>query len=446
MKTIEKPGHISVIGAGYVGLTTAVIFANSGIKTFLIDVNKDKIYSINRGKSPFFEENINGLINSAIMSRMLVPTTSYAKVIPKSDIIFCCVGTPDNADGSSNLRFVFDSLKEAAVLAKNGVIFVQKSTVPVGTGSKLMKSLRNTAPKLDFSYVSNPEFLREGTAVADSLNPDRIIIGGDEIRALQNVADLYLAVGSGPLESSIKKADFIYTTLESAELIKVSANAFLALKISFANSIAKLSDKVDADVVEVMDGIGKDRRIGRAFLNAGRGYGGGCFPKDVSGLISTAKDSGVELEIMSAASAVNSSMPDYVVDKLQSRAGTLRGKRIALLGLSFKAGTSDTRRSPSVVLANSFIKRGATVLAYDPEAKFEDGELSNKVRLVKNFESAVRGSNIAVVATDWPEFINMNFEQIAKLMKGNVLVDCMNALDKRRAVKAGLDYLGVGRS
>lgn len=332
-------------------------------------------------------------------------------------------------------------------------IYIQKSTVPVGTGKQIEEQFNNDGRKL--AYVSNPEFLREGTAVTDSLWFDRIVVGGNNKKANQQVIDLYksiekhrdsiskLAKLKGPKNH---KGEYFTSNRNSAELIKVTSNAFLALKISFANSIAKLADNADADVVEVMDAVGADKRIGRAFLNAGRGYGGGCFPKDVSGLIASADEHGVEMSIMTAATEVNESMAGYISNKAKDVLGDLKTKKIAVLGLAFKAGTSDARRSPGVKLANILARNGSLVSVYDPKANHEASEdLRRDITICKDINTAIKDADAIFVATAWPEFSGAKLVDWKKLMKGNLLIDCDNSFDPSDVVKAGLEYMGVGR-
>lgn len=442
---------IAVIGSGYVGVTTAAIAANSGYKVHLIDVNPARVDVLKTGKSFFYEEGIDNLLTEGIKSGNLLPSTDYSPGIAEAELIFSCVGTPDNPDGTSNLSYVFQAAKTAAETMKNDAIYIQKSTVPVGTGRKVIKLLPDSV-----RYVSNPEFLREGTAVFDTLFFDRIVVGSDDKNAAKTVAELYEAIQSKREETAslaaidrpekVSPEKYIVTNLESAELIKVTANAFLALKISFANSIAKLADEASADVIEVMDGVGADLRIGRAFLNAGRGYGGGCFPKDVSGLIGSAADFGVDMPILTAAQEVNASMPGYIASKAQAKLGTLTNKKVAVLGLAFKAGTSDARKSPGVKIANILNKSGASVKAYDPHANGEAREeLYEKVKTCDTIDEAIRDADAIFIATDWPIFKELDLTYTAKLMNGKLLVDCMNCIDRTKAKAAKLDYLGVGR-
>ncbi|HSX42931.1 MAG TPA: UDP-glucose/GDP-mannose dehydrogenase family protein [Candidatus Saccharimonadales bacterium] len=454
---MEQRSQITILGTGYVGLTTAALTAMAGMKTYVVDPNPRRLESVRAGRSFFYEEGLDALVAEAVHTGMLIPTDSYAEAVPESDIVISSVGTPDNPDGSSNLTYVFAAAKEAAQYLKPSAVYVQKSTVPVGTGAKVQQAF--TEAGVSNAYVSNPEFLREGTALFDSLWFDRIVVGGNHTEALERVMDMYRNIeqqrdtiartASLTPPARIQKGAYISVSLESAELIKVTANAFLALKISFANSIARLSDKVGADVVEVMSAVGADQRIGRAFLNASRGYGGGCFPKDVSGLIAAGLEQGVELEIMQAAQAVNASMPGYILEKLQlALGGTLQGKSIAVLGLSFKAGTSDARRSPGIAMANLLTEAGATVHAYDPKAR-EEAEhlLHDAVTFLEDAGQALHGVEAVIVATDWPEFVDMDLVATAAQLQGaRVLVDAMNRFSSDAVRAAGMQYIGVGRA
>ena len=446
---------ISVIGSGYVGTTTAAILANAGHEVFALDIDKRKVDSINSGKSPFFEAGLDNLLRSAIDKKTLRATTNYSEAIPGARVIFSCVGTPDNPDGSSNLNYIYSSAQEAAKYIDQGVVFVQKSTVPVGTGEKVARIFKNKK----VGYVSNPEFLRESTAVLDTILFDRVVVGGDN-KNTKPVIDLYKDIEnnskkiselSGILidtkEIEENRGLYIETTLQSAELTKVTANAFLATKISFANSIAKLADATGADINEVMDIVGADKRIGRAFLNAGRGYGGGCFPKDVTGLISSAHEYGVDISLMDSVSSVNASMPGYVANKLAAEyRGDLYGKSVAILGLAFKSGTSDARRSPAVAIANTLARKGVHVNAYDPQAIEEASQdLVRSVEICDSVNQAANGVDAAIVATHWPEFDNIDFDKLLASMNGNVFVDAMNSFDRKKLSDTGFKYVGIGR-
>lgn len=446
-----KIQNITVIGSGYVGTTTAAFLANAGFNVVALDIDKKKVKIINSGKSPFFEAGLDELIAAGIKKKTLVATTNYGDALHQADVVISCVGTPDNPDGSSNLKYVFAAAESSKPYLKSGAIYVQKSTVPVGTGRKVIPLLSR-----DTHYVSNPEFLREGTAVYDTLLFDRIVVGGDNKEALETVLSVYKNIANNAVEiSSITggiagnkaanhKGNYIDTTLESAELIKVTANAFLALKISFANSIAKLCDEANADAKGVMDGIGADKRIGRAFLNAGRGYGGGCFPKDVSGLISSSLEFGVEMPIMHAATEVNESMAGYIVEKVKKQLGGLSDKRVTTLGLAFKSGTSDARKSPAVKIANYLQSEGGKISAYDPEANHEAQEdLHKEIVICDDAETAVKDAEIIFITTDWPEFTDLSWLDVAKNVR--TVVDCMNCLNRDIIEDKDITYIGVGR-
>jgi UDPglucose 6-dehydrogenase len=443
---------VSVIGSGYVGVTTAAIAVNAGHKVHLIDINPERIKVLKSGKSFFFEKGIEPLIRKGIDSGMLIPSTSYSPGISESDIIFSCVGTPDNPDGTSNLSYVYAAAKTTSKHMKKQAVYVQKSTVPVGTGKDVLRILED-----DSLYVSNPEFLREGTAVMDTLFFDRIVVGGNNKKANQTIIEFYRSIeekrdtiariaGLNMAAQPRSDGEYFSMNIESAELTKVTANAFLALKISFANSIAKLADQTDASVTDVMDAVGSDKRIGRAFLNAGRGYGGGCFPKDVSGLIGSASQHGVEMPIMVAATDVNESMPGYIASKAQIALGKLKGKKIAVLGLAFKAGTSDARKSPGVKIANILDHGGATVSAYDPQANEEAREdLRKGIVIYESIAAATDSVDAVVIATDWPELIKIDLSALQKTIKGDLLIDAVNCYNPENVKDCKLKYIGVGR-
>lgn len=453
---MEKSTTITILGTGYVGLTTAALTAVAGMKTYVVDPNPSRLASVREGRSFFYEEGLDALIAQAIGDGMLIPTDSYQESVPESDIVISSVGTPDNPDGSSNLNYIFAAATEAAKYLRPGAVYVQKSTVPVGTGQKVRALFADAG--ITNPYVSNPEFLREGTALFDSLWFDRIVVGGEDGGALERVQTVYKTIeahreaiaklsGLQP-PANRQPGRYITTKLESAELIKVTANAFLTVKISFANSIARLSDAVGADITEVMDAVGADRRIGRAFLNAGRGYGGGCFPKDVSGLIAAGLEHGVELEMMRASQAVNEAMPGYVIEKLQQTLDNrLEGRLVAVLGLAFKSGTSDARRSPGVKLANMLAAAGAEVRAFDPKAHEEAAPLLDSgVRFAAGISEALQDADAVIIATDWPEFIAQESSEYAERLRGTVFVDAMNCFDADAVKAAGLYYIGIGRA
>lgn len=446
---------ISVIGCGYVGLTTATVLASCGYKVYAVEKDPKRLSVLKSGKSFFYEPGIDELIAKGLDNKNLIITDDLESSVAKSDIMFSCVGTPDNPDGSSDLTYVFGVAEQASKVLKPKTIFVQKSTVPVGTGQKVKAIFAKNNCRS--AYVSNPEFLREGSAIHDTLFPDRIVVGGKSSADNEAVIEIYKSVIANhnsvakianitPLDTATK-TNYISTTLASAELIKVTANAFLALKISFANSIAKLADKANANAVDVLEAVGADKRIGNDFLKAGRGYGGGCFPKDVSGLIHSAHEYGVNLEIMKSATAVNESMPEYIVAKaLESLGKPLNGRPVVVLGLAFKAGTSDTRRSPAITIANLLVSKGAKVKTYDPQASQESKEdLDQKIVIESSLSSALKNTKVIFVATDWDEFVEMDLREAQKLSKAELFVDCMNRFDSKVVGANNFKYVGVGQ-
>jgi UDPglucose 6-dehydrogenase len=446
----QKP-IICIIGCGHVGLTTAAVLANCGFEVRAIEINPERLKIVQSGRSFFYEVGVDALLQSAFSKKSLTVTDAYEMAVPGSDIVFSCVGTPDNPDGSSNLSYIFDAAARAVALMKPDAIFAQKSTVPVGTGAKIERLFREAGRPI--RYVSNPEFLRESTAIRDTLWFDRIVAGSDNnaaaeavlnfCRTIEDCRDDISSIAQIKIPQSPPQTQYIRTTRNSAELIKVTANAFLALKISFANSIAKLAAQTDADIVEVMGAVGADPRIGRAFLNAGRGYGGGCFPKDVSGLIRSAEEYGVNLEVMGAAVEVNESMPHYILNEAAQAFGSgFSGHTVTVLGLAFKAGTSDVRRSPAINIANTLADQGAAVRVYDPQAATgAQPLLSTSIQICKTLQAALQNAACIFVATDWPEFIQFDWRDAAS---AKLIVDCLNCLDPQKVRIHGATYLGVG--
>lgn len=470
---MQKNTVITIAGTGYVGLTTATVLANVGYKVWTIDVDSKKIKTIKEGKSYFFESGLDQFIKKSIDNKKLLPTTDYNEAIKESDIVFSCVGTPDKKDGTPNLDFIYQVVEEVAkTCKKNGkkeIIFVQKSTVPVGTGKKLIEYAKKINSELNLRYVSNPEFLREGSALYDTLVVDRIVIGSKDLEARDEVAKLFKNVNEFAINlkhdgytdyasvyhnsfADAEKIDFSKKIqmmgVESAELVKVTANAFLSLKISFANSIAKLADATGANVQEVMNGVGADIRIGRSFLYPGIGWGGGCFPKDVSGLIIVSKEYGVPQTIMEEAVNVNNGMINYVIEKGQKLMNSdIKGKKIAVLGLSFKPGTSDIRKSPAIKLCNELVKRGAIVKSYDPQAMEEaKHDLKKEVELVKNIEECITNANLIFIATEWKEFLAYDWKKGKTVVGDSCIVDARNCLDPKKMIADGWAYTDIGRN
>jgi UDPglucose 6-dehydrogenase len=424
------PEPIGVIGTGYVGLVTAAGFAELGSDVWCIDVDRAKIERLRRGEIPIYEP---GLAEALERRRaQLHFSTDIRDAVENARMLFVAVGTPPTPSGDADLsavRAVVDALPPSQTHA-----VVMKSTVPVGTGRTIRRAFEDQG-KGGLAYVSCPEFLKEGSALADFMMPDRVVIGDDGGWAGDAVAALY-----APLSVPI-----IRTDVASAEMVKLASNAFLATKISFVNEIANVCEQTGADVIEVTRGMGLDKRIGRAFLQAGIGYGGSCFPKDVSALKQLAGNSGYHFQLLSAVIEVNSLQKRRVVAKLRKHLGSLVGRQIALLGLAFKPNTDDMRDASALVLASRLHAEGATVRAFDPIAHEQARSLLGGVDLFDSALEAVAGADAVVLVTEWPEFSELDWSDVARLMRGRTVIDGRNALDPRSVAAAGLTYEGIGR-
>ncbi len=428
---------ITVIGVGYVGLVTGTCFAELGNQVIGVDIDQKKIDNLKNGIIPIYEEGLTDLVKKNYKSKNLSFTTKVSEAVKKSDIIFIAVGTPPMPDGSVNLEYV-KSAAESIGKAMNGYkVIINKSTVPIGTGD-LVKRIISQNYKGDFDIVSNPEFLREGTAVYDFMHPDRIVIGNGSKKAKKIVNDLY-----SPQNSII-----INTDIKTAELIKYASNAFLATEISFINSIANICEKIGADVTKVSQGMKLDNRIGqKAFLKAGIGYGGSCFPKDVKGLIQIAHENGVRFGILDAVEDANAAQKQSLLPKIQSLLGDdLHGKNITVWGLAFKPNTDDMREAPSLVIIKQLLDRDVKVTVVDPiavnPAKLI---LGDTVTYEKDLIKSVLNTDCLVIATEWAEFKNVDLKQIKKSMKKNNIVDGRNIFNKKEMKELGFNYLSVGR-
>ena len=421
---------IAVIGTGYVGLVTAAGFAELGSQVWCVDVDAGKIARLQRGEVPIYEP---GLAESLARSReRLHFSTELAPALEHARLLFVAVGTPPTYSGDADLSAVHSVVD--AMPASNRHALVMKSTVPVGTGASI-KRLFAERGKSGFTYVSCPEFLKEGSALEDFLHPDRVVVGDDGDWAGDAVVELY-----APL-----KAPLVRTDIHSAEMVKLAANAFLATKISFINEIANVCEETGADVLEVARGMGLDRRIGSHFLRPGIGYGGSCFPKDVSALKQLAGNSGYHFQLLTAVIEVNELQKRRVMSKLQKHLGTLVGTTVALLGVAFKPQTDDMREASSLVLAARLQADGARVRAYDPVAAEEASKLMLGVDFFDSPLEAIDGADACVLVTEWPEFAEVDFSEVAARMRGNVVVDGRNFFDRARVEEAGLTYEGIGR-
>lgn len=450
--------QVTVVGAGYVGLTTGAVLAYLGHRVTVVDLDQARVEGLRAGKVPFFEPHLEEILG--LSQGRLTFTSRYEEAIPKAEAVFVAVGTPPGPDGAPDLSQVRSAAQGIGQhLGPGFTVVVNKSTVPVGSGNYVEALVRRAywethgeEPRA-FAVASNPEFLREGQAVYDSLYPDRIVVGAEDRRALEVLRELYEPI----LEQSFPPPPFlprpermgavplITTDLASAELIKYGANAFLAMKISFINELAALAERVGADIREVARGIGLDSRIGPRFLQAGLGWGGSCFPKDTLALVAMGREYGVSMPLVEATREVNALQRRRVVDKLLGELKTLKGRSIALLGLSFKPHTDDLRESPALELAALLVERGAFVRAHDPVAiPRAQREVSLGLEYAKTPEALLRGADAAVLATDWPEYRTWPWETLREFMRTPLVVDARNHLDRDRLVAAGYRYLGIG--
>jgi UDPglucose 6-dehydrogenase len=426
-----EPQPIGVIGTGYVGLVTAAGFAQLGSDVYCIDIDVDKIERLKRGEIPIYEPGLEDLVTSN-RERMHF-STDIAEALERTRLLFVAVGTPPTYSGDADLSAV-DAVVDS-MPASDRHALVMKSTVPVGTG-RAIKRMFAEQDKQGFRYVSCPEFLKEGTAVADFLNPDRVVIGDDQDWAGDAVAELY-----APLDAPLVRTD-----IASAEMVKLASNAFLATKISFINEIANVCEETGADVIEVAKGMGLDNRIGNKFLQAGLGFGGSCFPKDVAALKQLAGNSGYHFQLLNAVIEVNELQKRRVMSKLHKHLGSLVGKRIALLGLAFKPNTDDMREATSLVLSARLQADGATVVVYDPVAEAEARKLILGAEFAPAAMDCVEGADAVVLVTEWAEFKDLDWAQAAKAMRGKLVIDGRNALDMQAITGAGLTYEGIGRT
>jgi UDPglucose 6-dehydrogenase len=420
---------IGVIGTGYVGLVTAAGFAALGSEVYCVDIDAEKVRGLQAGRVPIWEPRLEELI--AEHRDRLHFSTDLAPAIEHARLLFVAVGTPPTYSGDADLSAVHAVVD--AMPASDSHALVMKSTVPVGTGESIRRTL--TQQRKGFAYVSCPEFLKEGSAVTDFLEPDRVVIGDDGDWAGDAVEALY-----APLNAPVVRTD-----VKSAEMVKLASNAFLATKISFINEIANVCEETGADVVEVARGMGLDDRIGPKFLQAGIGYGGSCFPKDVAALKQLAGNSGYHFQLLNAVIEVNELQKRRVIAKLQKHLGSLVGKEIALLGLAFKPNTDDMREASSLVLSARLQAAGAHVRAYDPVAEEQAAKLIRGVQLASSAQEAITGADAVVLVTEWPEFKVLELEEVAGAMRGSLLVDGRNFLDPGAARAAGLTYEAVGR-
>jgi UDPglucose 6-dehydrogenase len=432
--------RVVMIGAGYVGLVSGVCFADFGHQVICIDKDATKIAALKRGEIPIFEPGLAELVELNVRQGRL-EFAAEASRVGEAEAIFIAVGTPSRrGDGHADLSFVYQAVREIAPLLSATAIVITKSTVPVGTGDQIENILRENRPDAEIQVVSNPEFLREGAAIQDFKHPDRIVVGSEDDRARKVLAEIYrpLYLNAPPI---------IYVSRRTAELIKYASNAFLATKITFINEIADLCEQVDADVQEVARGMGLDNRIGAKFLHAGPGFGGSCFPKDTSALIKTAHDHGVPLRLVETVSAVNEQRKRAMARKVvQALGGSVRGKTVAVLGLTFKPNTDDTRDSPAIPLITALHDLGATVRGYDPAGMEQAKPHLPDVHYCQSAYSAAEGADAVVIATEWEQFRALDLSRLKGLMNQPLVVDLRNVYRDDEMRRAAFRYIPIGRA
>ena len=428
--------EIAVIGVGYVGLVTGACFADLGNRVICLDINEEKVEKLKRGAMPIYEPGLEELVLRNVQAGRLSFTTDYAAALKDAEFAFIAVGTPEGVDGEADLRYVRMAAESIAEVLDHPVVIVNKSTVPVGTGDWVADIIRARRPDdVSFSVVSCPEFLREGSAISDFMNPSRVVLGSLDREAAEQVAQLHL-----PLRSTI-----MITDLRTAEMIKYASNAFLATRISFINEIANICEALGADVKEVATGMGYDPRIGSAHLDAGIGYGGSCFPKDVKALAHMAATHGRHPQLLHAVMEINADQRRQVVRKLRSLLGDLRGVTVGLLGLAFKPNTDDMREAPAGTIARYLISEGAHVRAYDPVASEVARRLLPEVELAPDPYTLAQGCDALVAVTEWNEFKHLDLARIRDSMNRPLLVDGRNVYDPAAVRALGFTYQGVGR-
>lgn len=432
--------RVAIVGTGYVGLVSGACIADFGHDVVCVDKDVAKIEALQRGEIPIFEPGLQDLVGANVKEGRLSFTTALEEPVRAADAVFLAVGTPSRrGDGHADLSYVYDAAREVAAALDGFTVVITKSTVPVGTGDEVERIIFEARPDADVSVVSNPEFLREGAAIYDFKHPDRIVIGTQDERAKEVVAEIYR-----PL--SLNQAPIFYTTRRTAELIKYAANAFLATKITFINEIADLCEKVGADVQEVARGMGLDNRIGAKFLHAGPGFGGSCFPKDLRALIKTAQDHEVPLRILEAVAAVNDTRKRAMARKVSAIfSGALRGKTVAVLGLTFKPNTDDVREAPSLALIAALQDLGARVRAFDPAGMSQAQALLQNVVYCEDAYACAEAADALVIATEWEQFRALDLDRLRDLMACPVVVDLRNIYRAEDMNRRGFAYACIGR-
>jgi UDPglucose 6-dehydrogenase len=433
--------RIAMIGAGYVGLVSGACFADFGHHVVCVDKDADKIAALNDGEIPIYEPGLSDLVASNVRQRRLAFSTDLKSTIAGTEVIFIAVGTPSRrGDGHADLTYVYDVARElAGALPTKFTVIVTKSTVPVGTGDEVERIIRDESPNADFAVVSNPEFLREGAAIRDFKHPDRIVIGSEDKRAAAIMGEVYR-----PLY--LNAAPILHTNRRTAELTKYAANSFLATKITFINEVSDLAEKVGANIQDVARGIGLDNRIGSKFLHAGPGFGGSCFPKDAMALIKTGQDNEAPLRIVETVVAVNDQRKRAMARKVANAfGGNIRGKSVAVLGVTFKPNTDDMRDAPSIPLITALQDMGASVRVFDPIGMDQARKVLTDVSFCDDAQDCVRGAHALVVVTEWEQFRALDLKELATIMACPVIIDLRNIYSPEDAMRNGFHYCGVGR-
>lgn len=428
---------LAFIGAGYVGLVSGTCLAEIGHSVILVDNNKDKIAKLKKGTIPIYEPGLVELVKKNVAAKRLTFTTSLPDAVQASDVIFIAVNTPPQPNGKADLSYVAGAAREIAEAAQSYKVIVDKSTVPVNTGERVAETVkRYNKREIDFDIVSNPEFLREGSAIEDFLNADRVVVGVDNTRAEKIMREIY-----APID-----APFIVTDVKSAELIKHASNSFLATKISFANALAHICELSGANIDQVTYGMGLDARIGKHFLKAGIGYGGSCFPKDVSAFISIAQELGYDFGLLEEVALINEEAKHLFLEKIEKALWVTRGKKIALWGLAFKPNTDDMRNAPAITIVEKLHEDGATIQAYDPEAtETARAVLGKKVTYTKSMYDALKDADALVIATEWDEFKTPDWDKVRSLLHNPIIIDGRNMYDPKAMEELGFVYHSVGR-
>ncbi|MFT3744720.1 MAG: UDP-glucose/GDP-mannose dehydrogenase family protein [Pyrinomonadaceae bacterium] len=431
--------HIAVIGTGYVGLVSGACFAEFGIDVTCVDVDTVKVENLNNGIIPIYEPGLDKIVEKNVAAGRLHFTTDIKAAVEQALVVFLAVGTPPQADGSPDMSYYRQAAKDIAEAINGYKVLVTKSTVPVGTGEWLRNFVKeNLTIETDFGVASNPEFLREGAAIEDFMRPDRVVVGSNEERAIDVMKELYR-----PLY--LIETPVVITSLEAAELIKYAANAFLATKITFINEIANLCDAIGCDVHDVAKGMGMDNRIGRKFLHPGPGYGGSCFPKDTRALTTVADKFGVETRIVDAVVEANERQRDAMIPKIEKLVGDLNGKKIGVLGLSFKPETDDMRESPATDIIKSMIARGAAVRAFDPVAMTEAKHYLPEIEYAVDEYDAIKEADALIIVTEWNQFRALDMEKVKSLLTSPKVADLRNIYEPKDMRDMGFEYVGVGR-